>query len=287
MPQLTGIRKGWENEKLAAYLLSRISFVAQPMSTGDDLGSDFFCTLFEIHNLSGGDALMPRSSFAIQVKSSPRNIPSDNRIDYLMGLQLLFFVGVVKQSPACLEIYSAEFLPQLFSEVGKPDALTLVPVPTAEFNPRKYHETTGNSSLLRCPLVATLSANDDQAEFARKATDLIAICTKTQANIATRVSEEHVYENRYTGDVLIVAGSGSVKYFRGNFFKRLAEVFYNLNYIARAGKIDEAVVAEFQAFEAFYLQLRRTYDTSLPMYLTAAYSAAKLLFASRVTKGTV
>ena len=92
MPHLLGPRKGWENERLASYLLSRFSFVAQPSSVADDLGSDFFCTLFEIVNAtSGREVLRPLNSLAIQVKSSAGEISMDNKIDYLMRLELPFF----------------------------------------------------------------------------------------------------------------------------------------------------------------------------------------------------
>ena len=113
-------RKGWENERLAEYLLSRFSFVAQPSSIADDLGSDFFCTIFKIIDASGRDSLIPRSSFAIQVKSSVAKVSVDNKIDYLLGLELPFFIGVVRQSPPEMSIYSAELLPVLFSESLQP-----------------------------------------------------------------------------------------------------------------------------------------------------------------------
>jgi hypothetical protein len=70
VPHLATFRKGCENERLTAYLLSRFSFVAQPTSSTDDLGSDFFCTIFEINEASRKDALLPRISFAVQVKRS-------------------------------------------------------------------------------------------------------------------------------------------------------------------------------------------------------------------------
>jgi hypothetical protein len=44
---VAGPRRGWENEHLAAVLLSGVSFIAHPLTIGDDIGSDFFCTLFE------------------------------------------------------------------------------------------------------------------------------------------------------------------------------------------------------------------------------------------------
>src|ERR1700743_675198 len=123
MGQLLTPRKGWENEKLASYLLSRFSFVAQPTSIADDLGSDFFCTLFEIQKNSGIELLMPRSSFAIQVKSSTSRVSMDKKIDYLSRLQMPFFLGVVNQSPPSMRVYSAELLPFLFAHKGRPDGL--------------------------------------------------------------------------------------------------------------------------------------------------------------------
>ncbi len=95
MAHLGKFRKGWENEHVASFLLSRISFVANPMTVADDVGSDFFCTLFEV---AEGDKLFPRNSFAIQVKSSKAEIGATGKIEYLAKLELPFFVGVVDQS---------------------------------------------------------------------------------------------------------------------------------------------------------------------------------------------
>ena len=42
------VRTGWEAERLARHLSSRFSFVAQPTTIADDVGSDFYCTIFDI-----------------------------------------------------------------------------------------------------------------------------------------------------------------------------------------------------------------------------------------------
>jgi len=60
--------KGWENEHLATFLLSRIAFVATPVKVGDDIGTDVFCTLFEVTKGKKQDVLLPRSSIAVQIK---------------------------------------------------------------------------------------------------------------------------------------------------------------------------------------------------------------------------
>lgn len=208
MPHLLTFRKGWENERLAAYLLSRISFVAHPTSSADDLGSDFFCTIFEAQDVSGQDALLPRISFAIQVKSSTSAVTVDNKIEYLMGLELQFFIGVVSQTPAEMKIYSGEFLPLLFAEEGTPVKLSLVPVPTG-FDPNNYYEGKGTQEIrLRCPQVTTIGVDDDRPAIAKSVYTLLRICKRARGNIATRLNEEHIYDVNGFGLHKIIAGSG-------------------------------------------------------------------------------
>ena len=88
MAQLAIPRRGWENEHLATFMLSRISFVAHPITVADDIGSDFFCTLFEPRVEERIERLFPRNSFAVQVKSNFEKISVTNKIDYLLGLVL-------------------------------------------------------------------------------------------------------------------------------------------------------------------------------------------------------
>jgi len=281
VPHLLTPRKGWENERLAAYLLSRFSFVAQPSSIADDLGSDFFCTVFKIIEVSGRNALIPRSSFAIQVKSSAAEVSADNKIDYLMGLELPFFIGVVRQSPPEMNIYSAELLPLLFSERGKPDRLWLTPVAGADFDPDSYFEDVGHQEFrLRCPMVVTLSVDDDQSTLAPKVDALLGICSRARSNIATRVSEEHIYDVDGKGRYRIMAGSGSVHFFQSNFVKRLGEYFYNLLWILNA-QPDTFSIKEFQLFESFYRDLKNLHGFPLPEYVSTPYDALKAKLSDR------
>jgi hypothetical protein len=275
VPHLLTFRKGWENERLAAYLLSRFSFVAQPTSSADDLGSDFFCTIFEIREVSGKDALMPRISFAIQVKSSEADVSADNKIEYLMGLELPLFIGVVTQSPPEMRIYSAELLPLLFAEIGRPTGLSLIPV--AAFDPNNYYEDVGNQNIrLKCHLVTTLGVNDDRSTLTPKVNTLLRICTRAHSNIATRVNEEHIYDVDGRGLYKIAAGSGSALHFRLNFAKRLGEVFYNLLFILGEAPPDETLTAEFKAFESLYHDLESIYKHPMPEFVSIPYVALKV-----------
>ena len=118
MAHLYRPRAGWEAERLAHYLLSRFSFVAQPTTIADDVGSDFYCTIFEILD-SNPPAVEPRTSFAIQVKSNTEKIQVHNKIAYLEHLEIPFFVGVIDQGVGEMRIYSAERLPMMFAAASR------------------------------------------------------------------------------------------------------------------------------------------------------------------------
>src|SRR5678815_3735123 len=119
MGHLKNTRPGWENERLAEFLLSRISFIANPAKNSDDLGTDFICTLFREESRKGGAQLFPTSSFAIQIKTGePVELDVSKHLGYLKGLELPFFVGFVDQAKLSLRIHSCHHLPALFSGGG-------------------------------------------------------------------------------------------------------------------------------------------------------------------------
>jgi hypothetical protein len=280
VPHLLSPRKGWENERLASYLLSRFSFVAQPSSIADDLGSDFFCTLFQIMKAdSGHDVLRPLNSFAIQVKSSKDAISMDNKIDYLSRLELPFFVGVVDQVSSSMTVYSAELLPLLFSVFGIPDNLSFRLVDQPGIDPNHLFDDlrpTGGGIRLLCPIVSTFHAQDERSTLSAKVGTLHKICVRAHQNIAARASEEHIFEVDGKGTFQIVAGAGSAMHFRMNFAKRLGEVFKNLDWILHDGPMDELWAAEFNCFEVFYKALEKLPGWSpMPTFVSVPYFALR------------
>lgn len=89
MPHLAVTRRGWQNEHLSAFLLSKIAFVAHPSKIGDDLGSDFFCTLFESIKQKKSEFLVPKNSFAIQIKSRGKSLIVTKQLEYLKRLEMV------------------------------------------------------------------------------------------------------------------------------------------------------------------------------------------------------
>ena len=103
MSHLKKFRKGWENEHIAKYLLSKFSFISSPTTIGDDLGVDFFYTIFDIND---GKLKPTRNEFAVQIKSRKTPIKITKKIGYIYDLKIPYFVGVVNQKNRKLTLYS-------------------------------------------------------------------------------------------------------------------------------------------------------------------------------------
>jgi hypothetical protein len=259
MPHLYRPRTGWEGERLAHYLLSRFSFVAQPTTIADDVGSDFYCTIFDIVE-STPPMVEPRTSFAIQVKSNTDKVEAQNKVHYLRHLEIPFFLGVVDQTAAELRIYSAEHFPMMTAVYGFPEKLWLRPVESC--NPQRPY--TGLSAkagvTLDCYHVCTFAASEDREQIRPKVDQILKLCRRAVNNIGTRRVEEHIYQLDDTGTQFsIVAGCGSINHFRDNMYKRLAEAFYNFEYMLRS-EPEKFSLAEFQIYENFHLALRASHS---------------------------
>lgn len=232
MPSPYLFKRGWDREKLAEYILSRFSFVTKPSTISDEIGGDFYCTLFRLEKKCGLDYPFPLSSFAIQIKSS--DIPYDfsAHIDYLQNLEIPFFWGVLDERIKQLSIYSGENLPSFFSHVGRVEKLRIKPIVRDQMSalyippqPRKYKYA------VMFPKILDINLNSTRKELKVCVYRLHKMCSLMHRNISTRKTEEYLFERYDSGLVDILAGKGSAKKFRKNFMKRLAENFYNLKWI--------------------------------------------------------
>ncbi|MGH9496914.1 MAG: hypothetical protein ACRD3B_18095, partial [Candidatus Sulfotelmatobacter sp.] len=192
------------------------------MKVADDVGTDLFCTLFEI----GGGELYPRSSFAIQLKSKSQRsqVIVTNKIEYFEKLELPFFAGIVDQSKLRLSIYSGEYVPILFSHYGRPKKLTLL-LEDGDVTFTNYCEHKGNEGyFLRMPHVVDLDVGENRESSGNKGRQLLQLCSRMHQNISAKVICEYVFRLG-DGRPVIFAGPGSAATFRDNFYSSLAEVF--------------------------------------------------------------
>jgi hypothetical protein len=223
------MRRGWESEHLARFILSKFAFCASPVTIADDLGSDLFCCLFKTRQQDGHDVVVPLNSLAIQIKSSRRPIDVTNKITYLAELEMPFFVGVINRSKLQLTVYSGEYLPYFFAFRGVPGRLQVHLVDDDVGVEQSHQELTAGAYRIRFPAVAQISAEATEA-VGVIADSLYRRCDLTHRNIAARRSEEHVYIF-HSGEVRILAGPGSFQHFRENLCLRLAEAIYNVTWV--------------------------------------------------------
>jgi hypothetical protein len=259
MDQLYRFRKGWENENLTQYLLSRVAFVSRPVSVSDDVGTDFYCTLFQ---KTRDGTLLPRTAFAIQIKSYNDVASKKNRIDitgkvnYLKNLEISFFFGVADNTEHSLTIYSGELIPTFFSFRGSPTKLTAVLCDRRHYSEKR---TKNDKYYLDFPKVAKLMIGMSEEDLSIFVNDFHGLCLLMYRNLSARASNEYLFETPYpdgTLELRVYAGGDSIKTFRGNFLKRLAEVFFNLNQqllqAPRTFRKDE-----FLAYEQLYVDLKK------------------------------
>jgi len=125
---LARTHKGWENEHLATFLLSRIAFVASPVTVADDVGTDLFCTLFERLDRGGTPRLLPRSSGRNPSEELDRASGRRAKARLPVTPRSPYYLGVADQTALTLTLYSARFLPCLLSFVAAISVSTFVPV---------------------------------------------------------------------------------------------------------------------------------------------------------------
>ncbi len=271
MAHLTCFRKGWENENLARYILSKFSFVAQPTSIGDDIGSDFFCTLLERKNQK---YILPKNFFAIQIKSNTNKIDMTDKIQYLESLELPFFVGVVDQKNLKLTLYSGEYIPIFFSYKGIPDKLLIELSNNVIAPDTEYFIPNGNGQFtLKFPKLIEIRASFDTKELDKTLESLYSSCSITQNNISSRKMEEYIFQiPRYPSNIVIFAGSGSEKVFRENFLKRLGEVFSNLDWLHTNSRLN---IKEFECYKKIYGAIENFSTSEMPNFVKQPYESLK------------
>lgn len=231
MAHLRKTRIGWENEHLARYLLSRISFLSSPIFVADDVGVDLLCTLFMPREVNKTLQLFPRQAFAIQLKSKLEEVEVNVANSALPTLEIPFFLGVTDRENSSLAIYSGEMLPDFLSSVQCHDRFILAPQEHAiDHRPDwRWPQNQAGTYKLPMPPIFRITVGENNSDVDDKGEILRRCCEDVLKNIATKTSHEYVF--RYGTFARILAGPGSVMHFRMNFMLRLAEAFYNLSYI--------------------------------------------------------
>lgn len=231
MAHLYKFRQGWQSENVARFLLSEFAFISQPSTIADDIGNDFYCTLFSREQVKRNIYLTPKNSFVIQIKSSSRSLDLSSKAEFLDQLELPFFIGVVNRRERILKIYSGRALHLLFHGKGMPNKL--VSKLTTQIKDKHYYDKIDASKeeyQLLFPLIAEVSAKNIDEDSEKVYSIMAEECSLIHKNIsARRMGESILFDG--PNSRIIMAGQGSNQLFRHNFCLRLTEVFYNLKWI--------------------------------------------------------
>ncbi|MGR3175136.1 MAG: hypothetical protein ACUZ8N_11125 [Candidatus Scalindua sp.] len=224
------------------------------MSISDDLGSDFYCTLFKREKDNGHEYIIPNNSFAIQIKSNRNHIPVTGKIKYLKGLAIPFFVGVVSQKENMISVYSGEILPRFFSLIGVPEKLT---IKLTEKNERHEINQGIKEHIIPFAKVLDIRGQSTNDELDIIVNQLSKLCSRIQENIVSKTSKEYVFTDFNHNRIDVIAGSDSIEHFESNFMKKLAAVYCNLNqlYESYNGQCDESFMKKYNVYKNLYYEM--------------------------------
>ena len=154
-----------------------------------------------------------------------------------------------------MKIYSGRALHLLFTEKGIPNKL--VPKLTTQIKDRHYYDIIDDSKKqyrLLFPLIAEVSAKNIDKDSEKVYSIMANECSLIHQNISTRRMGESIL---FVGpnNAIIFAGPGSTILFRRNFCLRLAEVFYNLEWILRSSP-QHFPSSEFYAYHESWEKIR-------------------------------
>lgn len=276
MPHIAKFREGWTNENLAQFLLYKFSFTANPSKIADDIGIDFFCTLFTKRKEKSTTYLLPRNSFAIQIKSNRDLIDISNNLDLYINLELPFLVGVVNQKELKISIYSGEFFQPFFSFKGTDLKLKINLTERLDsYTIENYFEEVDNNDfLIDFPFLMEISARDEDKEIENKSLLLQETCSCIFDNISAKRNNEFIFKirNNNSYQPFMFAGPGSVKSFRNNVINRITEAFYNVDMLSNIN-LEYIDLKEFEMYKEFYLKAKEIYGSdNLPKFLLDSYN---------------
>lgn len=276
MAQLKSYRDGWRHQLIAATILYKFAFVSQPIYSADDVGVDFFCTLFKQEKKGKNSQLLPLNSIVIQIKSEnkDRQLDLSKQIAYLEQLELPYFLGIFSEKEQKLSIYSGEFLTYLFAFKGIPQKLNINLCNELPNDYRNWcNETADKSYEIPFPKLCDLSASMSTDEFEHGANKLRLHSWTYQENIVAYRENAFVFIEPIFGKVLQFMRTGLESKMYDSFCKQLLSQFFYVQILRENGNEMRDL---FVPLEATFQQMKNVLSGSKYFNdLVNAYIAAK------------
>jgi predicted nucleotidyltransferase len=116
--------------------------------------------------------------------------------------------------------------------------------------------------------------NDEQLEVG--VNEIREKCSLMLDNIAAGINKKFILKGVAPHNQLLFANPESLKFFENNFFERLTEVFYTLNWAYAFEELKPQVEDRFRLYENIYNLLASNFgENDLPEILKKMYNEAK------------
>lgn len=247
---LKSFRSGWQSENLAKYILSNFAFIAQPTTIADDIGTDFFCTIFDEVISAKKSYLVPKESFAIQIKSDSTTFSIDGKAQYLKGLGIPFFVGVVDKIKQELEMFSGEYLLPFFADKENAEKIEIKLCKEIPINGPPYSEE-GEAFTVCFPKLVTLGTDPTLDDFSEKIKILSEACKTITSNITRRNSKELIFADSFSRGFIMV-GNEQMK--QESLSHRLLKIRIELSYVLE-NKLINTKLDSYRAIRAALMKI--------------------------------
>lgn len=234
---LATIRKGWQSKNFARYILSNFSFVSQPCTIADDIGSDFFCTIFSTIEHKKQKYLVPKNSFAIQIKSNRRPITIDGKIEYLRALNIPYFVGVIDPNNQIMDVYSGEYLIPFFVDQPEANQVKINLCRSEDCRDTAYCKQS-NNFIVKFPKIVSVGTDADSPDFKASIDRLSEACITMSGNIMRRNSGDYIFADFDQRGFFFIENKTLIK---ESLERRLLKVRGELAYILENRKIDSEI----------------------------------------------
>ena len=241
---LATFRSGWQSENLARYILSNFAFIANPSTIADDIGSDFFCTIFKEILSGNNNYLVPKESFAVQIKSNTRKFSISNKKDYLQSLEIPFFVGVTNKKKKELDLFSGEYLIPFFLDNPTAEKIKVSLRNTKIPDFYTYSEKSGEFTVY-FPHISTIGSDRDSSDFMSNVEKISRVCRIISGNITRRNNNEYIFIDSVKAQTLLVNSEALIQESLSN---RISKIFMELSYILE-NKFIKKNIAEYETIK--------------------------------------
>lgn len=267
---LDSYRQGWQAQNIAKVLLSQFSFLSEPVNIGDDIGSDFYCTIFEKIPINSNKNLLPTNSFLIQIKSAgsiSELLDISKYLPIFRQMDLPFIIGIVNKKELSMSLFSGELLPHFFALNGDVNCLY------AEFIDKPKKRSDGDSWLnyiewwknisedknkLVFPKITEISLFQDEITFQNNVKEFSEICKTISKNLTSFGNQNFIFQDTITKFPIFYTRSSNewTEGIETDIQIRLAEMFYHIFFLSSKGEEEkERSNTLFKIYANLYNQL--------------------------------